>query len=141
LDVSIEIGDPEYVRMFCEKAIASISSPFVLIELFKSVLKVGRIVLLFNFHSQKLQFFHQLPNSHRIPGTGQIEAILLSSNGDLAKLCMQQARNAMTQHSMSGIAVELALHVISSAFSAASHKLNFNNFNAPDQEYVSLIIF
>ena len=41
LDVSIEIGDPEYVRMFCEKVIASISSPFVLIELFKSVLKVG----------------------------------------------------------------------------------------------------
>uniref|UniRef100_A0A915P9I3 SWIM-type domain-containing protein n=1 Tax=Meloidogyne floridensis TaxID=298350 RepID=A0A915P9I3_9BILA len=120
LDVSIEIGDPEYVRMFCEKVIASISSPFVLIELFKSVLK----------------FFHQLPNSHRIPGTGQIEAILLSSNGDLAKLCMQQARNAMTQISMSGIAVELALHAISSAFSAASHKLNFNNFNAPDQEYV-----
>lgn len=106
----------------------------MLVELFRNVLKVSSVKLQFTLLFSK--FLHQLPNSHRIPGTGQIETILLSSNSDLSKLCMQQARNAMSQHSMSGIAIELALHAISSAFSAASHKLNFNNFSAPDQDYV-----
>jgi hypothetical protein len=40
LDVSLEIADPEYVRLFCEKAIACVGSPFVLLELLRGVFKV-----------------------------------------------------------------------------------------------------
>jgi hypothetical protein len=62
--------------------------------------------------------------------------ILQSASGDLAKICLQQAKAAMMQHSLAGPLMELALHAIGASFNAACHKLNFNTFNAPDQEYV-----
>lgn len=117
LDVSLEITDPEYVRLFCEKAIVCVNSPFVLFELLRATIK-------------------RPPSVHRVPGTGQLDSILQSASSDLAKHCLQQAKSAMTQHAFATFLMELALHTIGSVFSAASHKLNFNSFNAADQEYV-----
>ena len=61
-----------------------------------------------------------------------------SASGDSAKLCLQQAKTAMAQHQVAGPLSELALHGIATTFSAACHKLNFNNFQASDQEYVCI---
>lgn len=124
LDVTAQIGDPEYVRLFCEKAIACVGSPFVLFKLFFGVYK----------------FFEHFPNAHRVPGSGHLDSILdqtlTNVASDLAKESLRQAKTIMIHHQWAGPVIEVALNAIGAAFNATYHKLNFNNFSEPDKEYV-----
>jgi hypothetical protein len=66
LDVSLEITDPEYVRLFCEKAIVCVNSPFVLFELLRATIKVQSFLCL---HSSILPY-HSLAPAQRPPSAG-----------------------------------------------------------------------
>ncbi|KAL3101879.1 hypothetical protein niasHS_003288 [Heterodera schachtii] len=121
LDVSLEIGDPDYVRLFLEKVFACVYSPFVLLQLLRGVFK----------------FFQHLPGALRLLASSDV--CLLASqmaNSGQAKTCIQQAKSAMELHPMAGPVEELLLHAILCCFNAASHKLSYPNFSASDQEYI-----
>uniref|UniRef100_A0A914HXD6 SWIM-type domain-containing protein n=1 Tax=Globodera rostochiensis TaxID=31243 RepID=A0A914HXD6_GLORO len=121
LEVSLEIGDPDYVRLFLEKVFTCVYSPFVLLQLLRGVFK----------------FFEHLPGALRLLASGDVCLLAPQmANSGQSKTCIQQAKSAMELHPMAGPVEELLLHAILCCFNAASHKLSYPHFSASDQEYI-----
>lgn len=149
LEVSIEIGDPDYIRIFCEKTIACVSSPFVLVDLLRELISFFQ-----NFRRQTHLSQTQNPlnaissnpppaasSANLRPIHAQISNSSASNIGLMnqpsnGKVSSAQAKTIMLQNGYPGAVAELTRHSIEMCYNASYNKLNYSNFGEQDVEYI-----